>query len=435
METFTEMKHWLLAVFSITLFFVLQSCGDSCQNTVTYSQFEPVFTSVTELRSSVALEPPVDISMPGRIYFKDGYLYINEIRKGIHVVDNRDPENPRKVGFVAIPGNFDLAAKGNFLYADSYIDMVILDISNPANIEEVSRMKEIFPNNNNYGFHIENEQVLITDWIETEMVEVVEVECGAEAEAMPEIAFFDGALGVRNESASLASAAPANNPGVGGSLAKFTVSGDHLYTIDNYQLQVFDISSLDNPVIGEKVEIGWGIETIFPYRQNLFIGARNGMHILSLENPELPHLLSTYEHINTCDPVVVENDIAYVTLRSGSAECEGFTNQLEVIDIADLQAPKLIKVYPMENPWGLGIDNDVLFICDGPAGLKIFNAKDKLNIDDHLLAQYQSVRGIDVIPLNNVLMLIAEDGLYQYDYSDIENIRELSTLPIVPENL
>ena len=159
------------------------------------------------------------------------------------------------------------------------------------------------------------------------------------------------------------------------------------------------------------------------------------MPILSLENPELPHLLSTYEHINSCDPVVVENDIAYVTLRSGSAECEGFTNQLEVIDIADLHAPKLIKVYPMENPWGLGIDNDVLFICDGPAGLKIFNAEDKLNIDDHLLAQYQSVQGIDVIPLNNVLMLIAEDGLYQYDYSDIENIRELSILPIISENL
>ena len=429
MKTPTQMKNGLVVLFVFGLSALLQSCGDSCEHTVTYTYYEPVYTSLETFRTAVELEAPIDISVPGRIYFKNNYLYINETGKGIHVIDNKDPENPNKVGFVNIPGNFDLAAKGNFLYADSYIDMVILDISNPNEITEVARMEDVFPHHNQWGTFVDAELGLITEWIETEAVEVLGTDCD---EVQPEIIFLSDALAIRNETASFASA-PSNNPGVGGSLAKFTISGDHLYTIDDHQLQVLDISSLGNPVVGEKVHIGWGIETIFPYRQNLFIGAQNGMHILSLENPDLPNLLSTYEHVNSCDPVVVENDIAYVTLRSGSG-CQGFTNQLEVIDIADLREPKLLKIYPMENPWGLGIDNDILFICDGPAGLKIFNAKDKLSIDDHLLAQYESVRGIDVIPSNNVLMLIAEDGLYQYDYGDVEAIRQLSFLPIIPQN-
>jgi len=39
-----------------------------------------------------------------------------------------------------------------------------------------------------------------------------------------------------------------------------------------------------------------------------------------------------------------------------------------------------------------------------------------------------------VIPNNGVLMMIGEDGLYQYDYRDIENIELLSVIPVI-ENL
>jgi len=47
------------------------------------------------------------------------------------------------------------------------------------------------------------------------------------------------------------------------------------------------------------------------------------------------------------------------------------------------------------------------------------------------LAHYSGMEGYDVIPFDNVLMMIAEDGLYQYDYSNLNKINQLSRLPII----
>jgi hypothetical protein len=172
------------------------------------------------------------------------------------------------------------------------------------------------------------------------------------------------------------------------------------------------------------------METVFPYKNNLFIGSQSGMHILDISTPATPVKVSTYAHIRVCDPVVVQNHLAYVTLRSGN-ECAGFTNQLEVIDIKNLSQPELLKTYPMSNPHGLGIDQSTLFICDGDAGLKIYDASDISSIDKNQLAHYADVNAYDVIPFNNVVMMIGSDGIFQYDYSDPKNIRFLSRLAVV----
>ena len=39
--------------------------------------------------------------------------------------------------------------------------------------------------------------------------------------------------------------------------------------------------------------------------------------------------------MTSCDPVVVQGDYAFVTLRGGT-ECQGFSNQLDIIDISTL---------------------------------------------------------------------------------------------------
>jgi hypothetical protein len=84
----------------------------------------------------------------------------------------------------------------------------------------------------------------------------------------------------------------------------------------------------------------------------------------------------------------------------------------------------------MDEPYGLGIDDNILFICDGSAGLKIYDASDPMSIDQNKIKQYSEIDAWDVIPLGDVLLMIGSDGLYQYDYTDLENIRELSVIPI-----
>jgi hypothetical protein len=220
-----------------------------------------------------------------------------------------------------------------------------------------------------------------------------------------------------------------SNSGTGGSMARFTVCNDYLYAVDNSMLRLFDISDPENPTPGNQVSIGWNIETLFPYDQKLFIGSTTGMYIYSLADPANPEYLSTFWHASSCDPVVVGKNYAYVTLRAGNL-CGDNQSLLNVIDISDIMNPVLLREYPMEEPYGLGIDDTTLFVCDGSAGLKVYNASDPLAIDQHKIAQYEDINAWDVIPLGDVLVMIGTDGLYQYDYSDPEDIRELSVIPI-----
>ena len=93
-----------------------------------------------------------------------------------------------------------------------------------------------------------------------------------------------------------------------------------------------------------------------------------------------------------------------------------------------MKRPQPIVSYTMTKPKGLGIDNGTLFLCDD--GLKIYNADDPQTLMANRLAHYSGMEGYDVIPYNNVLMMIAEDGIYQYDYSDLEEIRLLSKIAV-----
>lgn len=85
----------------------------------------------------------------------------------------------------------------------------------------------------------------------------------------------------------------------------------------------------------------------------------------------------------------------------------------------------------MHNPHGLGIDNGTLFICDGAAGLKVYDATDPLQITANQLAHFADIQTYDVIPYNGLLMMIGADGLYQYDYSDLEELQLISTIPVI----
>lgn len=228
-------------------------------------------------------------------------------------------------------------------------------------------------------------------------------------------------------SKSDADMAPTANNGVGGSLARFAIVDDYLYTVSNSNLKVFDISQAPLPRQVQDVKLGLNIETIFPYKNMLFIGSRTGMHIYDNTNPLQPVFVSQYQHVESCDPVVVQGNYAYVTLRSGTP-CRFGSNLLDVIDISNPRSPSPVQSIPMLNPHGLGIDGDVLFVCEGEHGLKVFDATNPAR-----LVEKQFIKGIrtyDVIPRNKVLLVVGRDGLMQYDYSDVNNPKLLSMIPL-----
>lgn len=428
-------------LFLITLLglsVLLEGCTDKCEITNEYTYYEPVYTTVEEIRASVSLLSPQPVHAVGKIYFKDGIMFVNEPGNGIHIIDNHDPANPNPLSFLKIPGNYDLAIKGNTLYADSFVDLVAFDVSNVTSIHEVNRLEGVFKNYQVLGIAIDANCCVITDWEEKKQVYINESDCNPGVMQPWGGVLFETGIGIRADMLANFSAKAAITPGtgsgsgVGGSLARFTVNGDHLYLLDGGDLQAVNVSDEQNPVAKTRTYLAWDIETIFPYKTNLFVGSSSGMYIMDVSSPESPVKLSTYEHVNSCDPVVVDDDYAYVTLRSGTT-CQGFSNQLEIIDIKNLQSPQLVKTYPMTNPHGLGIDNKTLFISDGSDGLKVFDATDINTIDQNQIAHYKDINALDVIPFNNILMMIGEDGIFQFDYSNPKDMKILSKIEISNE--
>lgn len=424
------MKRILYLLIGIVLV-GLNGCTDKCKETRTFRQFTPLTLTIAQVRNGVQAEQPRTLVNPGKIYTKDGFLLINELKEGIHVIDNRNPSSPQMVAFLRIPGNGDMAIRNNVLYADSYMDLVAFDISDPTNIRELNRVKEVFPNGQFDGgyWSVNTQQEIINDQKVAYVTQTLNTDCenGMNTGGCFNCFFSMDTRGGLVQNFSGSSAPPANTNGTGGSMARFTLYNDYLYTVSQSDMQLFDIKTPSDPKKGNKINLGWGIETIFPYKDKLFIGAQSGMHIYDNSNPEKPTRMSTFEHARVCDPVVVHEDKAYVTLRSGST-CQGFTNQLDVVDVSNLYSPKLLKSYPMKNPHGLGIDFPNLFICEGAYGLKTFNASDALNINQ--LEHLEGFQAYDVIPLGKSLLMIGRDGFYQYDYSNPKNLRLLSKIPV-----
>ncbi len=214
--------------------------------------------------------------------------------------------------------------------------------------------------------------------------------------------------------------------GAGGSLARFAIQGDHLYVVDDHALRVFGLGNPTAPTQTSFSYVGVDIETIFPRGDAIFIGSSRGMHIFSLDNPSEPQRLGWYEHVTACDPVVADDQYAYVTLRSGPDMCNQGINQLDVVDIRDLSQPRLLQSYPMSFPKGLGLGQDTtLFVCDD--GLKVFTNTDPRNLR---LRQHFDIAANDVIPYFGNLIVVGNDGIYQYDYLD-RTLRQTSHIPIV----
>jgi hypothetical protein len=423
-----------LVFTSIITMLSMASCQDKLLQT--YQVNNPVYMSYDDLRSAVGDTTPEEISQPGKIYLYGDYILVNEVRKGIHVVNNADPANPEVISFIKIPGNIDMAIKNNILYADSYVDLVAIDISDLNNIREVARFEDLFSwslppyeAGTRVGM-VDEAQGVVVGWQVEEVTEELDWQDQGllyptrmwESSMRMDMVSFASANGTGGESAG----------GTGGSMARFIIYKDILYVIDQSNLHMFDIGNELNPVSAGSTQIGWNIETVFIAREHLFIGSTTGMYIYSLSDPVNPDYVSTYWHVTSCDPVVVEGNYAYITLRTGNI-CETDVNQLEIVDIHKLASPIKIKSYPMHNPHGLGIEEGILFICDGDAGLKVYDASDPLNLNANQLAHFTQINTFDVIPVEKHLIMIGEDGLYQYDYADVKDITLLSMIPIVAD--
>ncbi|WP_276500602.1 LVIVD repeat-containing protein [Terrimonas pollutisoli] len=410
-----EITSFLLIGFTL----LFTACvKDSCKETHTYTYFVPVYKAKEEVKANIKSNASKEIEKPGKIYTLGNYIFLNEVDKGIHVIDNSNPSSPVNISFIDIPGNMDMAVKGNILYADLYGDLVTIDITDPRNVKLTKTIEGIFPERM-WGNGFRGSGDIVVDWIRKDTT--VTESCKRRNW------LFEGRADIFFASSQVNAAVSASPVGVGGSMARFTIVNDYMYTVDMHNLKCISISNAADPVLKSNVNAGFDIETIFPFKNTLFVGSMGGMYIFDITNPESPVAKSTFVHSRACDPVIADDKYAYVTLRAGTT-CGPSANELQVIDIKNLASPSLVKSYPLSGPYGLAKDDDLLFICDGTAGLKAYNAADVQNLQ--LKKTISGIDTYDVIAMNKIALVVAKDGLYQYDYSDVSDIKLLSKIVI-----
>jgi hypothetical protein len=232
----------------------------------------------------------------------------------------------------------------------------------------------------------------------------------------------------------------ASNTGVAGSYARFMIVGDFMYVVDTENIKTFSLADPADPVQVNEQFIGSNIETIFNLNGNLFIGAGSGLFIYTIGPDGVPVQQSEFLYssfgldFEPCDPVVANDSIAYVTLNSTDRiqRCRVVTeiqiNVLNIFDIKNLEEPILLAQYEMFNPKGVGLDGNLLFLCDDTQGLKIFDVSEPTVLQQ--LAHFDDFTAFDVIPLGGLLLVVGPDNIYQFDYSDPQNIKKVSEIPI-----
>lgn len=418
-----NLSFLLLAAF---IGFSTQSClKDKCERTVSYIKVEPVYKSLAEIHSGeVVVEAPREMKNPGKIYYYNNQIFVNERREGIHVIDNTDPANPVNTAFISIPGNEDMAIKNGLLYANSFIDLLTIEMDG---YQLLTRTESVFPP---LWEDVQNNQIAVY-YSETPVTEVMDCDSYSSLKNFGgELVFVDvdfaADFEAQNENAG------SGGTGIGGSMARFTIVSDYLYVVDDASLRVFDLTQPTQPSEASVVNLGWGIETIFPYEDKLFIGSNSGMFIYDNSNPTMPTQLATFAHARACDPVFVKDNFAYVTLRDGSL-CEGFNNQLDLVDISNITNPVLVKSFPMDNPHGLSIKNASLYLCEGSFGVKSFDITDPKVLAQHLLDHEKGIHAFDAIALPgaaNLLLVVGEDGFYQYNIDNPADLKLLSKITI-----
>jgi len=402
------MKTKLFLILIIACFTFI-SCDNKDGEYITVKVATPEYMTLEALRSSVEITSPIPIVESGKIYVYNDLVLVNDVDKGIHIIDNSIPENPQKVACIKIKANKDMEIKGDYLYADSLMDLVVFDISDLNNIKEVTRLKDVFPAYVvlpfvedmviDYGEQGPYSGEIIVSWSITEERRRIEEVNDLNTRFMNDVALAESNVAI----------------GQGGSLARFKIVENILYAVDSHNINLFDIQNLESPEVLGNVYAGFDIETIFNRNNHLFLGSMSGMYIYDISSPATPQFVSEFQHGTACDPVVVDDQYAYITLRAGSF-CGAIESSLLIVDISDLINPELIKSYSMDNPYGLGIKENLLFICDGTSGLKVYNKTDveDLKMVDH----FKDINTYDVIPLDERLLMIGDNDLFQYEYTD-----------------
>ena len=400
---------------------------------VDVAYFVPQYETTSQLAAKVTIESPKDYAEAGKIVTYQNYIFINKPNEGVHVVDNSNPAAPVNLHFINIPGSLDLSIIDDHLYSDMFSALVVFNISDvtqPDLIEDFT-VEDVFYYNpyrtidtasrleESYAYtqyeSIDESRGIVTGW-------EVEIRQEPLEEQIMYLRLEDSALA---EATTTVQADGFNEVSTAGSMTRFLPIGRYLYTINFNELVLFSIGDNYQPSRFARLDTGTQAETLFQLNDLLFVGSTTGMLMYDVASPGNPNYLNSIQHFRSCDPVVADENYAYVTLRGGT-NCFTETNELQIIDISNPEELSVVARQVMFNPHGLAIHGDYLLVCDGSAGLKVINVSNRE--EPNVLSTDNIPFAYDIIVDFPSAIVVGEGVLYQYDLSNLPEIVKTNEL-------
>ncbi len=421
------MKYSEILGAIILIAVVLLSCTNDTGNVeVQYLEATAIYGDMEEVRATPLNEGSRPIVNPGKIFIGEDFVLIGEEGEGIHVLNNKDRVNLISNAFLNIPGNKEFFVSGQYLYAESYYDMIKIDISNPYDAVLINRSKNAIQNDfiNDKGETLVGfaykEKTMILDENDDFMTEILE----------DQLVYLDFAKNVIPKS-SVPSSFSGNSAQSIGTINRITKSNNHIYVASNSNMII--INDNENGLSSDVVRlenIKEEMETIFPYQNKLFVGSKTSMTIFDISKGEQPIELYEFEHATSCDPVLPYNDVVFITLRTADfSTCPGNINALLTIDITDLSNPIQIDENQLVSPYGMSVIDDYLFVGNGKNGLSIFDVTNPqvpilVNTDNNIIAY-------DIIadPSNiDYIFVAGDDEMNQYKIKEDLSLQWISNI-------
>ncbi|NIO29820.1 MAG: hypothetical protein GTO29_14845 [Candidatus Latescibacteria bacterium] len=287
---------------------------------------------------SVGWRVPWTITSPGltkpiNMTLQDTLLFVSDHSSGIHVYNIKNPAAPEFTLHIPLSGNRGTAVRGDILYANDWESLLAIRVEGDS----------------------------------YEVVKVIQ-RGGPFCGGMPED--HDRGWGCACDRSLHAILSP--NGSVGSSYATFAVIDSFLYYLEYSSIVTMDISKPDDPIDLSRRGIGWEVETLYPTEDYLFVGGTRGMYIFDRSDPKVPVEIGRIEHFRGCDPVVVSDTLAFVTLRGGNT-CGESRDVLLSISIRNPEDPIVISEEPINTPYGLTINNPLLYVSKGQNGFELFD--------------------------------------------------------------